>query len=146
MKFRYSLQKIVDFKSNEKTQAEWILSAAFNRLRDEEASLTLLETERQEIQETLSQAAEKTTTVSELSLYQSYLSHIDLNIRNKNADVRTAQQAVNKSQEHLTEKMKQEKVWFMARDKAQKEFAASLLKKEQEALDELTNTRYKRPS
>lgn len=144
--FQYSFQKIVDLKSNEKTQAEWMLSAAFGKLREEESSLTLLEQEKREVQESLSEATEQPTTVSELTLYQAYLSHIENRIHSKHRDVQTAQEAVNERQSLLTEKMKQEKVWFMARDKAHRVFTAAQLKKEQESLDEMAVTRFKRLS
>ena len=42
LSFRYSLQKIVDLKKNEKTQAEWILSHAMGVLQEEEHSLTFI--------------------------------------------------------------------------------------------------------
>ena len=39
MRFRYSLQKIVDLKANETKQAEWLLSDAVGRLSEAEHSL-----------------------------------------------------------------------------------------------------------
>ncbi|MGV2795025.1 flagellar export protein FliJ, partial [Clostridium perfringens] len=38
MRFRYVYQKVVDLKSNEKTQAEWMLSAAVGILQAEQYS------------------------------------------------------------------------------------------------------------
>ncbi|WP_040948672.1 flagellar export protein FliJ [Gorillibacterium massiliense] len=146
MAFRYSFQKIVDLKSNEKTQAEWVLSAAFGKLRQEENSLTLLEEEQHQLQSTLAKATEERTTISELTLYQTFINHVDREIRGKKDDIRQAMHEVDKSQLVLTEKLRQEKVWHKAREKAHKDFTAVVLKKEQETLDELAVTRYKRPS
>ncbi|GJM75556.1 hypothetical protein HMSSN036_77720 [Paenibacillus macerans] len=42
MKFRYVYQKVLDLKSNEKTQAEWMLSAAVGELQSEQRSLEQL--------------------------------------------------------------------------------------------------------
>ena len=45
-KFRYAYQKIVDLKTSEKTQAEWLLSTAVGKLHTEEDSLNRLYQER----------------------------------------------------------------------------------------------------
>ncbi|WNQ13734.1 flagellar export protein FliJ [Paenibacillus aurantius] len=145
-RFRYSFQKIVDLKTNEKTQAEWILSSAVNDLRVEEDQLSDLKHHKSEVQETLVSAAANRTTVSELMLYQKYLDHIDHQILNKNAAVRAAQINVEDKQSNLTAKMREEKVWSKAREKAKLHFTAALLKKDQEALDEMSVSRHKQPS
>lgn len=146
MKFRYAFQKIVDLKSNEKTQAEWLLSSAVTQLREEESSLSELRIERQGIETMLMDASTASTTVSDLLLFQNYLTYMDRRIDAKLDDVRTAEQQVSTSRSHLSDKAVEEKVWFRARDKAHDTFVAESLKKEQEALDELAITRYKRPS
>ncbi|WP_058303931.1 flagellar export protein FliJ [Gorillibacterium timonense] len=146
MKFRYAFQKIVDLKSNEKTQAEWLLSSAVTQLRVEESSLTELRIERQGIENMLMDASASSTTVSDLLLFQNYLTHMDRRIDEKLCDVRTAEQQVSETRSNLSEKAVEEKVWFRARDKARDVFMAESLKKEQETLDELALTRYKRPS
>ncbi|MEO3945103.1 flagellar export protein FliJ [Gorillibacterium sp. CAU 1737] len=146
MKFRYTFQKIVDLKSNEKTQAEWILSSAVSQLRVEESSLTELRIERQGIEGMLMDASIASTTVSDLLLFQNYLTHMDQRIDAKLLDVKQAEEQVSTSRTHLSEKAVEEKVWFRARDKARDLFLAEAQKKEQETLDEMALTRYKRPS
>ncbi|WP_438446894.1 flagellar export protein FliJ [Gorillibacterium sp. sgz5001074] len=144
MRFRYSFQKIVDLKTNEKTQAEWILSGAVVKLREEESSLTSLFSEKDEIRERMHVTAEDRTTASELMSYQSYLNHLDDRIKRKAADVRHAEVNVVEKREVLSSKMVEEKVWNQARDKAFRQYQALMLKKEQEMLDELASNRYKR--
>lgn len=146
MNFRYALQKIVDLKSNEKTQAEWLLSSAVSQLREEESSLSELCIERQGIENLLIDASIGSTTASELMLFQNYLTHMDRRIDAKLDDVRSAEEHVTTSRTHLSEKAVEEKVWFRARDKARDVFVAESLKKEQNELDEMAITRYKRPS
>jgi hypothetical protein len=82
MRFRYSFQKIVDLKANEKTQAEWVLSGAVGRLREEEESLSTLYVEKNQIETQLSSASQM-TTASELMVYQNYLDHLDNRIGTK---------------------------------------------------------------
>lgn len=146
MRFRYSFQKIVDLKSTEKTQAEWMLSTAVGKLHQEESFLSELQTEKMSVQQGLAQTSANPTPVSELILFQSYLEHIDHRITNKSEDVRVAQRNVVAGQEQLTAKMLEEKVWSKAREKAKMNFTAMVLKKEQEELDELATVRHKRLS
>lgn len=58
MKFQFPLQKIVDLKGNEKTQAEWILSQALSTLREEEQFLHELNEEIAKQQGQLSRSSE----------------------------------------------------------------------------------------
>lgn len=143
MAFRYSFQKIVDLKSSEKTQAEWTLSTAVGKLRMEEEDLQQLRREQQALQSQINDAAQKQITVSEMLIYQNYLSHIDTRITRKREEVQAAQQYVDHRQEVLSSKVLEEKIWMKAREKAEKQFIAVMNKKEQEALDELASTRHR---
>ncbi|GIP36812.1 hypothetical protein J31TS4_00920 [Paenibacillus sp. J31TS4] len=143
MKFRYAFQKIVDLKTSEKTQAEWTFTTSVGVLRDEEASLATLFSEKKELQQHLQEEAGQTTTVSQLLLYQSYLDHIEAKIREKNRDVRQARQTVDANQQVLNAKLLEEKVWATARDKAKEVHVAEVLRQEQAALDEIASVRYR---
>lgn len=142
MRFNYSFQKIVDLKSNEKTQAEWVLSGAIGRLREEEESLTTLFSEKSHIETELSSASEH-TTASELMSYQYYLDHLNNKIQHKTADVRVAEKNVVEKRGILSSKMVEEKVWDQARNKAYLLHQSMVLKKEQEVLDEMATMRFK---
>jgi flagellar FliJ protein len=146
MRFRYSFQKIVDLKSNEKTQAEWVLSSAVGRLRAEEDSLNTLYSEKNDVESALDSSVLSRTTVSELMVYQHYLEHLDNRIRHKTVDVRHAEINVTEKREILSSKMVEEKVWDQARSKAFAVHQALVLKKEQDSLDEMATNRYKKPS
>lgn len=143
MKFRYSFQKIVDLKTNEKTQAEWILSGAVVRLKEEEESLTNLFSEKDEIRRRLDDSTLVKTTASELAVYQHYLNHLDNRIKRKTDDVRHAEVNVMQKREDLSSKMIEEKVWNKARERAYSQYQALMQKKEQEALDEMASNRHK---
>ncbi|ALS21635.1 MULTISPECIES: flagellar export protein FliJ [Paenibacillus] len=146
MRFQYAFQKIVDLKTNEKTQAEWMLSQAIVKLREEESTLAKLEDAKKELQEKLHKVSENRTTVSNLLLLQSYVDHIDLRIRDKHQDLHTAKTNVQIRQDDLTGKLLQEKVWTKAKEKAYQKFSAGVLKVEQNRLDEMATNRYQRLS
>lgn len=142
MKFRYPLQKIVDLKNNELTQAEWMLSEAVGKLQIEETSLDKLHSEKQILQDSLSSASKNSAKISELQVFQEYLFYIEQQISIKHKDVEKALNYVNSRQDQLTDKMLDEKVWSKAKEKAYSKFKASLLQKEQQQLDELATIRY----
>jgi flagellar protein FliJ len=146
MKFKYSFQQIVNLKNNEKTQAEWILSEALDRLRMEESSLYDLSEQKLELSEQLADVSESATTISQMLVYQNYLNHLNQQILKKNADVHSAQNVVVKKQEHLSEKVIDEKVWTKARERAYSQYKIESGRKEQDVLDEISTNRFKRLS
>ncbi|MBD0380356.1 flagellar export protein FliJ [Paenibacillus sedimenti] len=146
MKFRYSFQQIVDLKNNERTQAEWILSEAIGQLRNEETNLHGLCEEKAKLHNQMADASGNSVMISEMLLLQNYMNHLDQQIMRKHQDIQKAQHVVEKKQEHLSERMIDEKVWTKAREKAYHQFQSFVAKKEQEALDEMATNRFKRLS
>lgn len=142
MRFRYPFQKIVDLKNNEKTQAEWILSQSFGKLRKEEESLSSLLQEKAKVQQNMLQASLATSSISEVSLMQDYVSYLDQRIHSKHQDIASAERQVRQNQQHLTVKMRDEKVWTNAKKIAYQKFLALSLKKEQNELDEIAAVRF----
>lgn len=142
MRFRYGLQKIVDYKQNEKTQAEWLLSEAIALLRREEATLKELEQVRQELCEQLHSSAAGRLSISEMRMFQTYVDHIDRLIEQKTASVRQAIGKVEERQEGLKVKMQEEKVWLKARENAYRRFMEQFYKSEQRELDDIALTRH----
>jgi flagellar FliJ protein len=141
--FRYPLQKIVDLKVNEKTQAEWILSHAIGVLQEEELSLHSLNSEKSEIHADLTSAVGISANISQLRIFQNYMTHLDQRITKKLKDVEHAEQNVLHKKGHLSAKMIDEKVWSKAKDKAKLVFEAVERTKEQQVLDEMATTRHK---
>ncbi|MNV64393.1 Flagellar FliJ protein [compost metagenome] len=146
MSFRYSFQQIVDLKNNERTQAEWILSEAIGQLRNEETSLNCLFEKKENLHQEMAQASNHSVSISNMLMMQSYMNHVDKQIARKHQDVKQAKHIVSEKQEHLSEKMIDEKVWTKAREKAHHQFRLMVAKKEQDALDEMATNRFKRLS
>jgi flagellar FliJ protein len=144
--FRYPLQKIVDLKVNEKTQAEWVLSHAMGILQEEELSLNSLHSEKNEIHADLISVVGISANISQLQTFQNYMTHLDNKIMKKTMDVKRAEQNVVHKKDHLSDKMMDEKVWSKAKDKAKMMFDALERTKEQQVLDEMATTRHKHSS
>lgn len=142
MKFRYAFQKIVDLKSNEKTQAEWMLSMAIGKLQAEEKSLGELIEMRDRMFDAQEEAARRSAPVAEIRNIQSYAEYLDDCILKKRQDIRVAHVNVNKKQEQLTVRMLDEKVWLKAREKSNEKFRQESLLREQNELDEMATVRF----
>ncbi|MEI7027332.1 flagellar export protein FliJ [Paenibacillus sp. y28] len=142
MKFKYSFQKLVDLKANEKSQAEWMLSKAIGKLNEEESSLQGLQAEKTSTHERMLGTAERKATISEMIAAQHYMQHLDHRIQQKRQEVHRAQNEVSQKQVFLSEKMLQEKVWNKAKERAYESFVGKIRKQEQEELDEIATVRH----
>jgi len=145
MRFRYKLQKIVDLKSNQKAQAEWMLSMAMSKMKLEEQSLEELERTRQSLTDSMQEAALATVSAAELAMLQSYLQHIDLLIQRKVQQLNLARLEVAERSDQLVARMKDEKIWHKARERSLSAFRADFNRREQAILDEMASVRYGKP-
>ncbi|HUC90972.1 MAG TPA: flagellar export protein FliJ [Paenibacillus sp.] len=141
-KYRYPLQRIVDLKTSEKTQAEWMLSAAIGKLHDEERSLEQLASELAECRERLHAAASEGIPLAELQMIQHYIGFLESRIDRKKQDVRYAQTEVERGQIRLSDKMMDEKIWLKTKEKALDAFLHGMRLKEQNELDEMATVRH----
>jgi flagellar FliJ protein len=139
--FQYPFQKVVDLKSSEKTYAERILSKAIGELHTEQSRLDTLQSHREQVQSQVAASVQETTTVSHLRLMQQYMNHIDRQIDRKHKDVQDAQYTVFERQDQLTMKMREEKQWVKAREKAYRKFETDVRRKEQYEMDEMASLR-----
>ncbi|GGD68382.1 flagellar export protein FliJ [Paenibacillus nasutitermitis] len=140
--FQYAYQKIVDLKSSEKTQAEWLLSTAVGKLQTEEMSLNQYFQERASWSERLHVASSTAVTLSELMVMQQYIEYVDTCIQTKQMDVKHAQRHVDDSRVVLTDKMMDEKVWQKSKERALGRFRSIMQTKEQNELDEMATVRF----
>lgn len=142
MKFRFPLQKIVDLKGNEKTQAEWILSQALSTLREEEQFLHDLNEEIVKLQGQLSRSSEFPVPINDIQFMQDYITHLTRQVELKQVDVQEARVNVRNKQSLLTDRSMDEKVWIKAREKAMNLFTAASLKKDQLEMDEMASSKF----
>jgi len=140
MKFRYSLQKVLDLKNSEKNQAEWMLSEAIGKLQMEERQLNSLLDEQHAEREAL--ISGNGLTISTLVARQNYLDYLEREIQRKSSDVEQAHLLVMEKQQNLHDKVLDEKVWTKAKEKAYRKHLTFILKKEQGELDEMATLRH----
>lgn len=142
MKFRYVYQKVVDLKSNEKTQAEWMLSAAVGRLQLEQHSLDQLFEEQSRTASVIQSEMENCAPMNKLQELQRYMESIEQAITRKISDVKHAEINVENKKKILNGKMLDEKVWLKAQEKARDKFQHEMLLREQNELDEMATVRF----
>lgn len=141
-KFVYTYAKIVGLKESEKRQAEWMLSDALGKLQLEQLSLDQLLEERKLWEERQMEMAQSAVPLGELAAVQQYLNYLDSSIQTKNVQVRLANGVVEQSRSHLTVKMKDEKVWLQAKERAFNRFRQASMLQEQNELDEMATVRF----
>ncbi|GIP56548.1 flagellar export protein FliJ [Paenibacillus sp. FSL W8-0186] len=142
MKFRYVYQKVVDLKSNQKTQAEWMLSAAVGQLQAEQRSLELLEEDKVRTFTAIQSAMENKASMIKLQELQLYMDYLENCIESKLGDIRRAEANVEKKKAVLNGKMLDEKVWLKAKEKAKHKYQHEMLLREQNELDEIATVRF----
>lgn len=142
MNFKYVYQKVVDLRTNEKSQAEWILSAAVGELEAQKRSLEQLLADRVLTWSAIQQEVETKAEVAKLQQLQRHMDFLEKCIITKNNEVRYAEVNVETKQKQLNSKVLDEKVWLKAREKANASFQHELLLREQSDLDEMATVRF----
>jgi len=141
-KFRYPYQKIVDLKSSEKTQAEWLLAAAIGKLEQEERTLARLQEELAAWLDRLQTEAESGASLAELQIMQSYVEYLNSAIRKQQENVDRALAEKERRREALADRMIDEKVWLKAKERAFQHFRLEQQRAEQNELDEIASVRF----
>ncbi|WP_110933118.1 flagellar export protein FliJ [Paenibacillus bouchesdurhonensis] len=142
MRFHYVYQKVVDLKSNQKTQAEWMLSAAVGQLQAEQRSLELLEEDKVRTFTAIQSEMENKASMIKLQELQRYMDYLENCIAIKLGDIQRAEVNVEKKKAVLNGKMLDEKVWLKAKEKAKNKFQHEMLLREQNELDEIATVRF----
>ncbi|ANY69673.1 flagellar export protein FliJ [Paenibacillus algorifonticola] len=140
--FRYSYQKIVDLKTSEKTQAEWILSSSIGELQAAELTVEQLRESRAEWEQKQHQSSQSGVSLAELQTIQQYVDYLDSCIEAKRLEVKRAQKVVEQNRIKLSDKMQDEKVWLKAKDNEKERFRYAMQLKEQNELDEMATVRF----
>ncbi|MCE5168056.1 flagellar export protein FliJ [Paenibacillus profundus] len=140
--FQYSFQKVLDLKTNEKKQAEWILSEAMGRLQAEEKQLQHCLLEMESVRKKMQQSIDACAPAADIQAWQQYISHLEGQVHLARKRVYSAEIQVRDKQSKLAERMTDEKVWTKAREKAETNFKRQMALWEQNELDELATVRY----
>jgi flagellar FliJ protein len=137
MKFQYKLQKVLDFKTNEKKQAEHLLSRSIGEMARLEREHADLLSEKLRVQEELAEQAGIKRTAAEMLSLQYYVDALDERIRMVKRKMALAERQVEEHRSQLKERTVEEKVWLKAREKAYELYRAEAGKRAQAETDEM---------
>lgn len=141
-KFNYSFQRILDIKEKEKETAQLQMAKAIQRQERTEIKLNQVFTELEEEEQRLYGKQQQGVSITELRFRENYVDYLRkkasvekeaLIVANKNVDIK---------QDLLQDKLKEEKIWSIHKEKKVLEFLDGLKKEEQIHLDELSSQRY----
>lgn len=144
--FHYPFQKILELKEKEKESAQKEMAKAIQRQEKIELRLADLHDLYIAAQEQFAFKQEQGTVIIELRRIEDYVEHLRRCLRLEQEDCSFAKKNVDKKQEVLHDKLKEEKTWFVLKERQELEFINRSKLQEQKQLDEVASNRYYRLS
>lgn len=144
--FHYPFQRILKLKEKEKESAQLQMAKAIQRHEKIELKLAELHSIFLAAQEQLATKQEHGVSIIEIRRIEEYVEHLRKCLRLDQEDCRLAKKNVDKKQEVLHEKLKEEKTWFVLKEKQEQNFIERSKLLEQNQLDEMAGSRYYRLS
>jgi flagellar FliJ protein len=142
MIYTFPLQKILDLKTNQTSQAKWLLQSANQHLKIEEQHLNGMIEVRRDVEHQIEQLYSNGSQVSQFVVLNDYLNHVDSTIHHQNQQVKQAETKVNSCREDLTQLQQQEKMWNKLKEKRVRQHLVELRREEQKNLDEISSHRH----
>jgi flagellar FliJ protein len=144
--FQFHLQKVLDLKEKEKEQAEWAFGKSVQRKNEEEWKLAQLTVQHDEMTHMLEETQMQTCSAAQLISITQYQQSVARSITRQQRTLRGCEQDVERCQSHLTERMKESKLWHRLREKSLYQFLDEQRQREQKELDEIGTQLYLRRS
>lgn len=137
MKFTFKLQKVLDLKTNEKKQAEHVLSQSIGEMVNAEREYAEIAKEKLRVQQELAEQVGGTLRAAEMIALQQYIDFLDERLSAAKRKITAAERRVEEHRALLTERTVEEKVWLKAKEKAYEMYRTEAMKQEQSETDEM---------
>jgi flagellar protein FliJ len=141
MSYQFPLQRILDYKEKEKQQAQQEFGLSLQKKEDVEQEILRLVQKKEQVESQLYQP-DRGYKAMELVECQRYIDRINDQVSSLQRHLRRAQKDVEKKQQLLMEKSKDEKIWNEWKTRLIEQDRQSRHKQEQDMLDELASIRY----
>lgn len=141
MSYQFPLQRVLDFKEKEKQQAQQDYGISLQKQQDVEQQIYQLYQKKEQAEMQLHQW-NRGYKALELVEYHRYIEFMNQQILNLQKHLKRAQKEVDKKQQILMEKSKDEKVWYEWKSRLTEQDRLTQQKREQDMLDEMANIRY----
>lgn len=141
--FRFSLEKVLEYRSQLEDQARLALAEAQHVLRDHEAYMASLERTLEEQRASLSSGS---ATPAELWLVRTFVRRLEEDQAQAVLRRETLAQDVQTRREELTQRAKERKLLEKLKETQAAKHGAEENRKEQAGFDEMATLRYQRPA
>lgn len=142
-KFRFRLQKVMEFKEDIEKQRMLVLGEAKKRVQIEEEKLRNLQHQDQECRNRVSEKeSENQINPVEMNLYYQYLKGLEDRMELQGDLILKAEEEAEKKRQALLAVTKERKILEKLKEKRLADYTSELLKKEQFLLDDLASTNY----
>lgn len=138
MSFQYSLQKLLDLKSNEKQQKEMAYNEAQKKFEEKATELYHLLKRKEDLEETYAQRMLEGISINQIQEQQIMLGRlkIEINLRMKETDV--AREVMHKRQEDLVSSALEVKKYERMKEIKQEDYVLEQKRLETKAMDEIS--------
>jgi flagellar FliJ protein len=144
-KFRFRLQKVMEYKEEIEKQRKLDLSKAKQRLYDEEEKLKRLQYQdsayRKQIQE---KGKAERIDPREMDLYYQYLKALHVQMKHQNGCIIEAKEVMEEKRKILLEATKERKILEKLKEKKHVEYNSDTARRERFVLDDVTSTAFAR--
>ena len=144
-KFRFRLQKVMEYKEEIEKRRKLELSKAKKRVYDEEEKLKQLQhrdnTYRKQIQE---KGTAERIDPREMDLYYQYLKVLEAQMKHQNGCILEAKEVMEEKRKILLGATKERKILEKLKEKKHVEYNSDMTRRERFVLDDLTSTAFAR--
>jgi len=144
-KFRFRLQKVMEYKEEIEKQRKLELSKAKQRVYDEEEKLKRLQRRdsvcRKQIQE---KGTAERIDPREMNLYYQYLKVLHVQMKHQNGCILEAKEVMEEKRKILLEATKERKILEKLKEKKHVEYNLDIARRERFVLDDVTSTAFAR--
>jgi flagellar FliJ protein len=145
-RFHYPFQRVLELKEKEKENSQLQMAKAIRRQEKVELRLSELQEDISQAQSQLSAKQKRGISIIELRMLEDYIEHLRRRLSLEHTEFKFAKKNVEKKQEVLLEKLKEEKTWIVLKEKQAQEFFHQGKIQEQIQLDEMATTSFYRRS
>ena len=144
-KFRFRLQKVMEYKEEIEKQRKLELSKSKQRVYDEEEKLKQLRRRdsacRKQIQE---KGMAERIDPREMDLYYQYLKVLEAQMKHQNGCILGAKEVMEEKRQILLEATKERKILEKLKEKKHVEYSSDMARRERFVLDDLSSTAFAR--
>ena len=141
--YRFNLESLLNYRRYQEEILQKELADCKNKLVQHEQTLHLMKHKWRKCSQDLSQRQKRGGTVSDLIMYFRYLDRLSLDIDKQKQQVVKAKKQFDSKRRELLEIVKKRKTLEKLKEKGFLDYSHTMLKKEQNLMDEAAATRYK---